>query len=100
MVFFWPRIRDSVRDWVGGYLVCAKQKEPNKTKRAPLKQAISGVPVERVAIDITGPFPTTEAGNKYVVVISDYAINNCRNHNQCLRQGVHMSFRRTKNPAQ
>ena len=70
--FYWPKMRESVRDWVRGCLECAKQKAPSKTKRAPLQQQIAGVPLECVAIDITGPFPTTEAGNRYIVVISDY----------------------------
>jgi hypothetical protein len=28
--------------------------------------------MERLAIDVTGPFPRTQKGNKYIVVISDY----------------------------
>jgi hypothetical protein len=32
----------------------------------------TGYPLERVASDIMGPLPETEAGNKYIVVISDY----------------------------
>ncbi|XP_056001857.1 uncharacterized protein LOC130048813 [Ostrea edulis] len=35
-------------------------------------QYLVGEPLERVAIDILGPLPRTEKGNKYVVVISDY----------------------------
>ena len=28
--------------------------------------------MERIAIDVLGPLPTTEAGNKYTRVIADY----------------------------
>ena len=28
--------------------------------------------MERIAIDILGPLPLTESGNKYIVVIADY----------------------------
>ena len=28
--------------------------------------------MERIAIDVLGPLPTTEAGNKYILVIADY----------------------------
>ena len=70
--FYWPKMRDSVRDWARECLECAKQKLPTKTKRAPLQQQIFGVPMERIAIDITGPFPETDTGNRYIVVISDY----------------------------
>ena len=30
------------------------------------------MPLERIAIDITGPFPVTDDGNRYIVVVSDY----------------------------
>ena len=31
-----------------------------------------GAPLERVAMDILGPLPVTERGNRYVLVIGDY----------------------------
>ena len=31
-----------------------------------------GAPLERIAIDITGPLPKTDAGNRYVLVVADY----------------------------
>ena len=31
-----------------------------------------GVPLQRVAMDILGPLPMTQAGNKYILVIGDY----------------------------
>ncbi|KAK2919147.1 hypothetical protein Q8A73_003518 [Channa argus] len=31
-----------------------------------------GAPMERVGVDILGPFPTTEAGNRYILVAMDY----------------------------
>ena len=31
-----------------------------------------GVPMEILAIDVTGPLPRTQRGNKYILVISDY----------------------------
>ena len=49
-----------------------KQKLPNKTKRVPLQQQIFGVPLERVVIDITGPFSESAAGNRYIVVVTEY----------------------------
>ena len=70
--FYWPKMRGSVRDWARECLECAKQKAPSKTPVAPLKQQIFGVPLERVAIDITGPFPVSTAGNRYIIVITDY----------------------------
>ena len=31
-----------------------------------------GAPAERIALDVLGPLPTSEAGNKYVLIIADY----------------------------
>ena len=67
-------MRDSVRDWARKFLYCAKQKTPTKAKRALLRQQVSGVSLERVAIYITGLFPETVTGNRYIVVISDFFI--------------------------
>ena len=32
----------------------------------------SGLPFERIAIDIAGPFPVTDDGNRYIMVVGDY----------------------------
>jgi hypothetical protein len=31
-----------------------------------------GAPFERIAIDITGPFPESESGNRYLLVAVDF----------------------------
>ena len=33
---------------------------------------VSGFPLEKLAVDILGPLPVTEKGNKYILVVSDY----------------------------
>jgi len=37
-----------------------------------MKQYNVGLPFERLAIDIAGPFPETNRGNKYILVAIDY----------------------------
>ena len=32
----------------------------------------TGLPLERVAMDIMGPLPLTDRGNKYILVVADY----------------------------
>ena len=39
---------------------------------APLQLHQPGVPLQRVAMDILGPLPETERGNRYILVITDY----------------------------
>lgn len=62
----------SVADWCSRCVKCSARKAPNPRPRAPLIQEAATFPFERVAIDITGPFPTTERGHKYILVVSDY----------------------------
>ena len=70
--YYWPGLQNDVRTYVNGCEVCAKSKDPTKTKRAPMGVVQSGYPMERLAIDILGDFPVTERGNKYILVIGDY----------------------------
>ena len=42
-----------------------------KKFRAPLGKYIAGAPMDRVATDITGPFPISERGYRYVLVVQD-----------------------------
>jgi hypothetical protein len=47
------------------------KKPPNK-KRHFLKSYVVGVPFERIATVIAGPFPVTENRNRYILVVGDY----------------------------
>ena len=51
---------------------CAKYKTDGKKRRATMKSQITGVPMERVCLDIVGPFPESDQGNKYALVVTDY----------------------------
>lgn len=31
-----------------------------------------GEPMERIAVDILGPLPTSEKGNRFIIVVADY----------------------------
>ena len=37
-----------------------------------MKQFNVGAPLERVALDILGPLPTSKRGNKYILIVGDY----------------------------
>uniref|UniRef100_A0A669CTB7 Integrase catalytic domain-containing protein n=1 Tax=Oreochromis niloticus TaxID=8128 RepID=A0A669CTB7_ORENI len=51
---------------------CTAQKGPTQRSTAPLQQYLVGAPMERVGVDVLGPFPVTESGNRYVLVAMDY----------------------------
>lgn len=70
--YFWYGLRRDVEHWISKCDTCASRKAPNKTPKAPMKLYSVGVPMERLAIDIAGPLPKTNKGNRYILVISDY----------------------------
>ena len=70
--YYWPKMQTDVRQYVNGCEFCTKRKGENKTKRAPMKLVQTSYPMERIAIDILGELPITVAGNRYILVISDY----------------------------
>ena len=45
---------------------------PVKRSRGQMQQYNSGTPFERIAMDVAGPFPVSNAGNRYVLVVMDY----------------------------
>ncbi len=70
--YYWSRMVEDVRSWLRQCTKCAKRKDPPRKRRAKLRQYQVGGPLERVALDILGPLPETESGNKYILVIGDY----------------------------
>ena len=37
-----------------------------------IRDRYNGLHFERIAIDIAGPFPVTDDGNQYIMVVGDY----------------------------
>lgn len=70
--FYWPGVGSSVKDWCRKCEQCSARKSPSKSYKAPMKIYNVGAPMERVALDIMGPLPVTERGNKYILVVGDY----------------------------
>ena len=70
--FYWPKLRDDVKVWCGQCDVCAVRKGPSRKIKAPLATYVVGLPMERVAIDVLGPLPVSESGNRYILIAMDY----------------------------
>ena len=60
--------------WVASCDKCQKHK-PNKPNHGQLIPLRTTYPFEIVGIDIQGPFKTSRAGNKYILVCIDYFTN-------------------------
>ena len=61
-----------VKHWCRACDLCASRERPTRTPRAPLKTYNVGAPLERVALDILGPLPDSDRGNKCILIIGDY----------------------------
>jgi hypothetical protein len=67
----WYNILVDCIPYVKSCSVCNKNKRLKECPRAKLKQFHSGVPLERVHMDILGPLPITKNRNKYILIVID-----------------------------
>ncbi len=70
--FYWVGCRQSVTEWIANCGECISAKGPRSKSRGQMKQYNSGAPFERIAMDVAGPFPISQLGNRYVLVVMDY----------------------------
>ena len=70
--FYWPGMHRNVKDWCKTCEACVTRKTAPKKNHAPLQTIKTGFPMAIVAVDIMGPLPESESGNKYVLVAGDY----------------------------
>src|SRR5436190_5845630 len=70
--FYWVNFKDDVKDWCRKCSTCASSNGPHKRRKAPMRQYNVGSPFEWIAVDVAGPFPETEDGNKYIIFVMDY----------------------------
>jgi hypothetical protein len=70
--FHWHKLRQDVQDWCRQCDRCASRKPPQPRPHGAMQNYRVGVPMERVAMDIAGPYPVSDNGNRYMLVISDY----------------------------
>jgi len=68
--FYWPGMTTDVEKYCSQCHSCGARK-PSKPKKSPLGSRPVVAPLERVALDILGPLPRSESGNKFVLVACD-----------------------------
>lgn len=69
--FYWPAIKKFVDNYCMTCDKCVARKLSITKHRAPLGQYLVGEPMERVALDITGPLPLSINGNRLILVAVD-----------------------------
>ena len=71
--FYWPTLYWDVAEWCRTCEQCQKHSAV-KNLRAPLVPLpVIEEPFTRIAMDILGPLPRSSTGNKYILVVCDYA---------------------------
>ena len=69
--FTWGGQSKDVQVYCQACHVCATKKNAGRQRRAEMHRYDAGLPMEEIAIDLMGPFPESESGNKYVLVVVD-----------------------------
>eukprot|EP00731_Ephydatia_muelleri_P006652 Em0003g900a len=71
--FYWPSVCRDVANWCLSCAACQKtaQKRHRPAPLVPLP--IIEEPFARIAMDIVGPLPRSRSGNKFILVVCDYA---------------------------
>ena len=70
--FYWKGCRKDVNDWCRRCDLCSARKGPKRRQHGAAGVYVVGAPMERVAVDIMGPLPLTDRGNRYLLVVMDY----------------------------
>ena len=70
--FYWVGYTQDVKRYCESCDLCASCKGLPRKPRRPMKQYNVGAPMERIAVDVLGPLPLSDSGNKYLVIASDY----------------------------
>ena len=70
--YYWPDMDQEVRLWINSCRPCARRKTGNVSRQPERMCSKTGFPFEKLAIDITGPLPTTRSGYRYILGVIDY----------------------------
>lgn len=71
--YYWPKLVDDVRDYVGKCAVCKASKAPNQVMRPPMgKSPESQRFFQRIYVDFLGPYPRSRSGNVGIFIVLDH----------------------------
>ena len=70
--FYWCSMYKNVSYWCRTCSTCGSRKMPHRNAKAPMRQYNVGYPMERIGLDICGPYPVSKKGNRYLMVVSCY----------------------------
>lgn len=69
--FYWASCKADVEIWCKSCEVCLARKGPSDKGKSPFQIYNVGIPFERIQMDILGPLPLSNKGNRFLLVIVD-----------------------------
>jgi hypothetical protein len=70
--FYWLQARSVIEKWCRECDTCAASRGPRTRNRVQMHQYNIGALFKRIAIDVAGPFPPSDQGNRYLLITMDY----------------------------
>ncbi|KAE8897284.1 hypothetical protein PF003_g18984 [Phytophthora fragariae] len=80
-LYWWPGLQREVNQWVRGCQECGSRKARPRGVIPPLRSIRGGDVGDRWALDVAGPFPVADGGERYVIAaleyVTRYAVAKC-----------------------
>lgn len=80
-LYWWPNLQREVNAWVRGCPECGSRKARPREVVPPLRSIRGGDVGDRWALDVAGPFPVADGGQRYVIAaleyVTRYAVARC-----------------------
>ena len=71
--YYWPGIFKDVASFCKTCVQCQKNRPQPPTRAEMIAMPLMTQPFQRIAMDIIGPLPHTQRGNRFILTICDYA---------------------------
>lgn len=68
----WPNMKSDIKKYIKSCESCQKNKLVRKKTKLPMElTTTSSTPFEKISVDIVGPLPLTENGNRFILTLQD-----------------------------
>jgi hypothetical protein len=75
--YWWESLNKDVRDYINACEACAKRKTGNRIVAPPGDSLEANEFLDVISLDVVGPLPVTEKGNKYLLTFVDHFTRFC-----------------------
>ena len=75
--YWFPHMTRHVTEHIKSCGSCQRRKTPKIPMRVPLKNQMASNPFQVLSVDFQGPYTTSDAGNKYILVFTDHFTKWC-----------------------